>query len=119
MTFTLAVIVANIKILFFTYRNSVLSIFIIFGSILVYFVTWLIFNAILDNEQYGVMTMSFETVLFPFGGVIILFGTNFFDFGLTRNYYLTKSEEQDDGVLESTQEGLSPTLQTPLVKRII
>ena len=57
MTLTLAVFVANFKILLFSSKNSVLSISIIIGSILVYFISFIILNIYETSDLYAILTM--------------------------------------------------------------
>jgi len=91
MTFSLAVIIANLKIFLFSYKNSVLSVSIVIGSIVVYFLSFDFLNAILFSEQYQILTRLFGSWYFWFGLLLIVVVTTFIDLGFTRHNYLKKN----------------------------
>ena len=58
MTFTLAVINANIKIIIMSFMNCVVTLFFVVGSIIFYYVVFIIYdNGLKTTDVYGTLTM--------------------------------------------------------------
>ena len=56
LVFTITVILANLKLLIFAYKNAIITLIVVFGSIIVYFITFDITNNILDDSGFEVLT---------------------------------------------------------------
>lgn len=58
MTFTLAVLNANFKVLIMTYKNCVATMFWIFASIMLYYIIFVLYdNGLETTDVFGTLTM--------------------------------------------------------------
>jgi len=77
----------NIKILLFSYTHSIFSLFILFGSIVLYYISYILVSDtmvsfdIYNTFRHMVTTNAFWALVF-----IHLIGTNFIDLAFSRFY---------------------------------
>jgi len=95
MTFTLAVINANIKIIIMSFMNCVVTLFFVVGSIIFYYVVFIIYdNGLKTTDVYGTLTIAETSGAYWMGLLLIVSVTNFFDFAIHKYFDLTKDKPE-------------------------
>lgn len=77
----------NIKILLFSNTHSFLSLFILFGSIILYYVSYIgVSDIMVKFDIYNTFNFMIKTPSFYILILLHLVGTNFIDLGFSRFY---------------------------------
>lgn len=77
----------NIKILLFSNTHSFLSLFILFGSIVLYYISYLgVSETVVTFDIYNTFNFMVSTPAFWVLVLLHLIGTNFIDLGFSRFY---------------------------------
>lgn len=85
MIFGMIVVISNLKVLILSNDHSIASIFVIFGSIVLYLLSFILVSNVLfaGGNLYNKFVPMFSTPNFHFGNFLILGLTTLVDMGLT------------------------------------
>jgi len=93
MILSLCVAIVNFKILTFSYAHTPLTVIIIFLSIVIYIISFLIVNFINGSDFEGLFSEMYSLPNFWFGAVVIVVATNFFDLAKERYSHLIEEKQ--------------------------
>jgi len=88
----LCVVVANFKILTFSHNHSFFSLFIIFGSIGVYVISFFIISFYSESDDFNIFYDIFSVPTFYFGNLVIIVATSFFDLAQEKYTFITEGK---------------------------
>jgi len=86
----LCVVIANFKILTFSHNHSFISLFIIFGSIGVYILSFLLVNYVSSSDLFSIFADIFSVPAFYLGNFVIIVATSFFDLAQEKYTFITE-----------------------------
>lgn len=104
--YTETVIMSNLKILIFSYVYFPFSLFIIFGSVLFYFMNYYVINIInVSLDSYNTFSTVFGNGIFYILLILVMSITMLLDLGLLRNREISKKEpEEEESTLSFEEE---------------
>lgn len=88
----LCVVVSNFKILTFSHNHSFFSLFIIFGSIGVYVISFFIVSFYSSSDDFNIFNDIFSVPTFYFGNLVIIVATSFFDLAQEKYTFITEAK---------------------------
>jgi len=82
----LCVAVSNLKVLTFSHSHSFITLFVIFGSIVVYILSFVVVNYLSTSDLYYIFQDLFSVPTFYFGNFIIVIATSFMDLSIEKYF---------------------------------
>jgi len=93
MIFGLVVVISNLKILTFSYSETPVTLFVVWGSIILYVISVAIVNAMTSSELYNDFADLFHIPNLYWGSLEIIACTTFFDLAIERYQHIKEMKK--------------------------